>query len=83
VALSVNLVVIWCFLLGACELIHVFVRKERNYNDHAQKIRRNRKNSVAWAARRSRFVALRFRPSDLFRQHYLYNDDKLVAESLI
>jgi len=38
-------------------------------------------NSAAWAARRSGFAALRFRPSDLFR-HYSYNDDKLVAESL-
>ena len=39
-------------------------------------------NSVAWAARRSGFVALRFRPSDLFQHHYFYTDDKLVAESL-
>jgi len=42
VKLSVNFVVICCFLLGACELIHVFVRKERNCNGRAKKIRRNR-----------------------------------------
>lgn len=27
----VNLTVIWCFLPGACELMHIFVFKERNF----------------------------------------------------
>ena len=30
--------VIWCFLLGACELIHISVCKETNFSDFAENI---------------------------------------------
>ena len=37
-----NLTVIWRFLLGACEIIHIFIRGGGNYHNYAENIRRHR-----------------------------------------
>jgi hypothetical protein len=57
----------------------LYVRKETAMI-MLRKLGATAQNSVVLEARRSGFVALRFRPSDLFRHHYFYTDDKLVAE---
>jgi hypothetical protein len=38
--------VIWRYVLGACELIHIFVCKERNCNRYTENIMRKIKKSI-------------------------------------
>jgi hypothetical protein len=39
---TVDITVIWCFLLGACELMHIFACKGKAERKHAEKIRCHR-----------------------------------------
>jgi hypothetical protein len=48
---SVNLNFIWCFLLGACELIHNFVCKEKTCPKYTKKLVTTVQNLIGWARR--------------------------------
>jgi hypothetical protein len=56
----VNLTVTWRFLLYACELIHIFVRKDKICNNYAENIRRYSKNLLGWGTRHRGTLKLRF-----------------------
>jgi hypothetical protein len=55
----VTLTVIWRFLLGACELTHIFACKERKCSNYAENIRRHRKKFKPPGRQRARNLCIR------------------------